>query len=544
MSTLHSYTEVFDAIAAAIPERECLVQGRIRRTWADVLARTQDLARGFATLGIGLQDDPEPCSPWVSPHDQVGLLLRNCPEHLEAVLGAYRSRCAPFNINFRYQSEEVRYLLDDADARLVVYHLEFANVLDEALKVWPGSQPLLVHVEDGSAGRPLSGSHAFEEVLGRAESTTRLPRPSPDDLHILYTGGTTGMPKGVIWCQKDVLAGPCGLPDLPLQEIVARAERRDWLRSMPLPPLIHGTGLWFALTAWVNGGTIVLSSSPGHFDPVEAVETCRQEEVSSLAVVGDAFVKPMLDVLSAESSADLPKLRTVFSSGAALSAATCAQIAGTLPKVKVINALGSSESGPQAVGSADGESFTPGEGTVVLNDAMDRVRSNSDPGPGWLASAGPLPRGYLGDATRTNRTYRIVEGDRYVVSGDRAEVDDQGQLRLLGRSSVVINTGGEKVYTEEVEAVIRSIPGVRDALVVGRPSTKWGEAVVALVVSDAREPVDADALRGGCAVHLAGYKVPKEYVAVDEIVRFENGKPDYQWARQVAARASTEEGEP
>lgn len=339
------------------------------------------------------------------------------------------------------------------------------------------------------------------------------------------------MPKGVIWPLRELAGRACGITVASLDDARQEAPRRGWLRAFPAPPLMHGAAAWFAYGAWSRGGTLVVSDAPT-FDPDAALALCRDENVSWIAIVGDAFAQPLLRAL--QSGAEPPtRLTYVFSSGAALSPSTWQQLDQFFPGLKLANALGSSETGPAAV-QTDSKvaGFRAGPTTYVLSEDRARFLSADQPGTGWLANGGELPRGYLNDPERTAATFLVVEGVRVSVSGDRASIDADGNITFLGRESSVINTGGEKVYAEEVEGVLRAMPEVADAVVVGRPSERWGQEVVALVV--APRSLDRDQIRTRIGDRLAGYKVPKAVVHVDGIRRQDNGKVDYDWARATA----------
>ncbi|KAA1394278.1 AMP-binding protein [Aeromicrobium ginsengisoli] len=526
----YGFLQLWDAVATSIPDRECIVQGERRLTWSQVADRTTRLGWWLTGLGIGAR--PGPIDDWQSPNDLVGLLMRNSSEYLEASLAGYRSRCAPFNVNHRYQAEELAYLLTDARPSAIVYHLEFAPVLAEAARVAGVDLPHLIHVPDASGEQPLPGSVAYDDALAQAVEPTEPVEPSPDDVHVLYTGGTTGMPKGVIWRQRELAGRTCGITVKSLEAAHADAPRRAWLRAYPAPPLMHGTSSWFSYGAWSRGGTIVLSEDHS-FDAVRALELMRDESVAHLAIVGDAFAQPLLRAL-ADGEEPPSTLKYVFSSGAALASTAWAELDRYFPGLQLVNALGSSETGPQAVKTSSGQSqFSAGPDTIVVSEDYSTLLSADNPGTGWLSNGGDMPRGYLNDETRTAGTFRVIEGRRLSVSGDRAAVDETGAITFLGRESGVINSGGEKIYGEEVEQVLLSLPEVDEALVFGRPSEKWGQEVVALLVSNTGQRLGRDDLRAACGDRLAGYKVPKQVAWVDAIRRHNNGKADYAWARET-----------
>ncbi|RJL32858.1 AMP-binding protein [Bailinhaonella thermotolerans] len=528
LATLH------EAIAAAAPERECLVWRERRYTWGEVTERSRRLGNLLRARGLGFRGDAG--EPWESGHDHLGLYLHNGPEYLEAMLGAHKARLAPFNVNYRYTGEELDYLFRDARPRVIVYHARFAPVL---APVAPEGT-LLLQVADES-GNPLApGALDYEEALAASDPGPVQAEPGPDDLQILYTGGTTGMPKGVLWRIGDLIDGPLGLRRRDgsgygsLEEAVARAVTSPH-RLLPAPPLMHGTGTWYALSGWCAGATVVIAGTVDRLDVPGLLDDLERERVTGLAIVGDAFARPLVEEL-ARHPRDL-RLRAITSSGTMLGAGLKNRLAELVPGVRIVDTLGSSETGQQAVRLGAGDApFTPSPGTAVLSADLTRRLSPGEEELGWLGKGGAVPLGYLGDPEKTARTFVTVGGERFAVPGDRARLLADGTVELHGRDATVINTGGEKVFAEEVETVLREIPGVLDALVVGRASERWGSEVVA-VVALAEPYVGDDDLRAACAGRLARYKLPKAFVRVDRVARHPNGKPDYAWARAVAAGA-------
>ncbi|TCK21995.1 AMP-binding protein [Pseudonocardia endophytica] len=523
--------QLWDAVADAVAERECIVQGSRRLTWAQVRDRTTRLGWFLTAQGFGAR--PGVTEEWRSPNDLVGLLLRNSPEYLEGSIGSYRARCAPFNVNHRYRAEELAHLLGDARPSAMIHHRGFGPVLAEALALVPDLDPVLVEVDDGSGVDPIVGSLSYEDALAGATPPDEPVAPSPDDVHVLYTGGTTGMPKGVIWRLRELAGRPTGITVSSLDEARDAAPRRAWLRAFPAPPLMHGAAAWFSYGAWSRGGTLVLGED-ATFDADRALALARDEQVAWMAIVGDPFAQPLLRALRA--GAEPPSSLTyVFSSGAALSPDAWTELEQYFPTLKLVNALGSSETGPQAVQTSSSQTqFRAGPTTYVVSDDHASLLSADNPGVGWLSNSGDLPRGYLNDRERTEATFRVVEGRRVSVSGDRAAVDPDGEIRFLGREATVINSGGEKIYGEEVENVLRGLPEIDDALVFGRPSERWGSEVVALLVATGAE-LDRDQIRERCDDRLAGYKLPKAVAYVPAIRRHDNGKVDYEWARNTMA---------
>jgi 3-oxocholest-4-en-26-oate---CoA ligase len=546
----HNVAALHEAIAAAVPDRDCIVWRDRRLAWAVVTDRSRRLAAVLREAGVGPRALGHDARPWESPHEHVALYLHNGNEYLEAMLGAWKARAAPFNVNYRYVASELAYLLADSRAAAVIYHGSFAATLAEVLPGLPGLR-LLLQVDDGSGAPLLPGARDYEEAL--AAATPAPPEGlSPDDRYILYTGGTTGMPKGVLWRQADFLATCLGIRRSE-DELVAAAAARSGLRTLPSAPLMHGAAHWNALSAWLSGGTVVFPDDTTRLDPADVLGVCEREGVSALQIVGDPFARPLLDEMAAHDY-DLSGLRFLLSGGAALTPPVARRFVAAVPGLRVVDVLGSSETGRQAVtqtrsapsmpvesGDDDGPGgFVPEDSAFVLSEDRSRRLRPGDPEAGWLAQAGRVPLGYLGDEAKTTATFPVVDGVRFAVSGDRVRLLADGRLDFLGRESVTINTGGEKVFAEEVEAAVTSHPAVADAIVVGRPSERWGQEVVAVVAFRPGAPVPPDAeLRDHVRQALAGYKAPKAIVPVDRVVRSPAGKPDYGWARSVAVAAAS-----
>jgi acyl-CoA synthetase (AMP-forming)/AMP-acid ligase II len=529
-----------EAVAGAVGEREAIVwRGHRRTSYRQLTDRARRLARVLATAGLGARTGDGPPAPWEAGQDLALLHLTNCPEYLEAMVGCYLARVGPANVNYRYTVEEVAYLVADSDARAAVAHARFAPVLVEAAAVAGRTFELLLVVDDGS-GTPLPpGATGFEDALAGADPAALLEMPSADDLYVVYTGGTTGRPKGVLWRQTDFLAGALGVTgDRDELAVAAAAADPARLRALPAPPLMHGAAHWNALSCLAGGGTVVLPERPDRVDPDDLLDTIEAERCTSLNIVGDAFAVPLADAQQARPR-DLSCLRHVVSGGAILSPAVKARLVELVPGLRIVDIVGSSESGRQGIarGSGPARFQLPASAVVLSEDRRRVLRPGEHRGgaEGWLAATGPIPRGYLGDPEKTARTFPLVDGVRYVVAGDRARLLPDGGVELLGRDAVTINTGGEKVYAEEVEAALKSHPAVLDALVVGRPHERWGQEVVAVVaLRNGQEASDED-LREVAASGLARYKLPKAFVRVDRVQRTASGKGDYAWARSMAA---------
>ncbi len=559
---------IVDAVAKAHPHREALVFRERRFDWRTLSERTDRLANLLAAHGLGIPGEFGSVPRWESVHDHVALYLHNGNEYLEGMIGAWKARAAPFNVNYRYVADELGYLFADSRARAVIYHECFAKVLEPVIAAMTDPPALLLCVADGS-GHPTEGSLAgaldYESALRSAPTTAPAPDgdPSGDDLYLCYTGGTTGMPKGAMWRQEDFLIAALGIRRRDGSEYSSMTElvedARGTVRALPAAPLMHGAAHWNALSAWSAGGTVIIADNPEHFDPADVLGTAQRHSATSLLLVGDPMARPLLAELD-EHPRRLPTLRHVLSGGAVLSPTTKARLMEHLPGVTIVDVLGSTESGRQAVaqtrpGVDPSGGFSPEATAVVLAEDLSAVLARSDRSVGWLAQSGRVPLGYLGDPDKSSATFPVVAGVAYAVPGDRARWRSDGSVELLGRDSVCINTGGEKVFAEEVETALKTHPEVFDAVVCGRPSERWGSEVVAIVsLRNGRAPEESTGavevglsgaavsdreLIRAAAEHLASYKLPKEIIRVEAVLRSPSGKADYRWARAVAeARAA------
>jgi 3-oxocholest-4-en-26-oate---CoA ligase len=538
--------EVQEAIAAAKSDADCLVFRDRRYTWRQVTDRTRRLANHLRARGLGAHRERAELAGWESGQDLLALYLHNGPEYLEGMLGAYKARVAPFNVNYRYVAEELTHLFIDAGARGVVYHGSFAPRLAEVLPELPNLD-VLIQVEDGSGNPLLPGAVDYEEALAAASPERPEVDWSPDDLYVLYTGGTTGLPKGVLWRIADIFVsgfvGRNAATDsefASLDELVEAAVANG-VRGLVTPPLMHGAAQWFAFNQLDAGGTAVFPGNPEHLDPDDVWSTVEREKVVAMIIVGDAFATPLLRALE-ERDYDLRSLALVISGGAPLAPHLKEQLLEQLPNAIVLDAIGASETGGQGRtfttkdGKATTGSFLPSSSTAVLSEDLSRVLEPDDHDLGWLAQRGRIPLGYLGDQAKTERTFPVVDGTRWAVPGDRARWREDGTIEVLGRDSVTIVTGGEKVFAEEVEGALKHHPAVDDAVVVGRPSERWGQEIVALVRLAPGASVDADGLLAECERHVARYKLPKRIMFLDDIVRSPAGKADYRWAKDVATK--------
>jgi fatty-acyl-CoA synthase len=542
----HNHAAAFSAVARAVPERTCVVFRDRRLSYATMADRSRRLANLLLEHGISLRRERADLQGWESGQDHVALYLYNGNEYLEGMIGAAMARAASFNVNYRYVEAELAYLLNDSAAAAIVYHAAFAPTLLTVLDHLDRA-PLLLQVADESAHDFLPGAIDYEDALARASADAPGTEPSPDDLYVLYTGGTTGSPKGTLWRQSDIFdttmgpliaAGGVDVSSLEALETSVRdsAERR----GLPAPPLMHGAGQWIALGLLLGGGTVVFPDVVTQLDPVAILDAIERERVDFLAIVGDAFARPLCDELERHPR-DMSSLGAIVSGGAAISVGTKSRLHGLLPTTLLVDSGGASETGPQLsnVSASGGQPtsgvFLPSPATFVLDEHRARVLAAGHDDIGWLAHDGPIPLGYLGDQAKTEATFPVVEGRRMVVPGDRARLRTDGLLELVGRESMTINSGGEKIFAEEVEQALMAHPEVLDVLVVGRPSERWGEEVVAVVQLAAGSSATDDALRAAATETIARYKAPKAIVRVDRVRRTVTGKPDYPWAKQVVA---------
>jgi acyl-CoA synthetase (AMP-forming)/AMP-acid ligase II len=521
--------DLWECVVDALPGHESMVCGQRRLTYAAADERANRLASHLGTGGIG-------------PGDHVALYLYNGTEYLEGMLATFKLRAVPINVNYRYAEEELRYLLSDADAKAVVFHREFAPTLAAVREQLPLLTQYLVVDDDSGASVAGLDASEYEEALEASSPARDFPPRSADDVYILYTGGTTGMPKGVMWRAEDIFFGALGGGNLGEEPITRPEEIVDSLdvhrRVLPAAPFMHATAHWMAFGTLYSGGTVVISPDR-HLDPVRLWELTARERVSFLVIVGDAFARPLVEALDEmDPPPDLSALTVVLSGGAVLSPSVKTAWIEHLPGAFLVDGFGASETGGQGLSvSAAGAAletaprFEVNDETSVLGDDLRPVA----PGViGVLARRGHVPLGYYHDPEKSAATFPVVDGIRWAAPGDHARIEDDGTITVLGRGSVSINTGGEKVYPEEVESALKSHPSVLDAVVVGVPGGRWGERVTAVIQPRPGATPTLDELAAHTRARLASYKVPRAMVLVDEIVRSPSGKPDYRWARATA----------
>jgi acyl-CoA synthetase (AMP-forming)/AMP-acid ligase II len=540
-STQFNLPDVFDTVARVHPDRDCLIWGDIRLTFSQMVERSTRLAAYLRSRGLGAHAERDQLAGHESGQDHLGIYLYNGNQYLEAMLGSFRARVAPFNVNYRYVADELVYLLDNSDCRALVYHAAFAPTLAEILDRLPRLE-VLVQVSDGSGHPLLPGAVDYDTVLTETEPRLDV-QPSPDDLYILYTGGTTGMPKGVLWRQHDIFMSAMGGRNILTQEAVdtyddVAAQARVFesgLKFLVLPPLMHGAAQWVSFIGLNNGHAVVLPPDTKRLDPAQTWRTVEDERCTTLTVVGDAIARPLVEELEA-GDYDTSSILSVGNGGAPLTPTIKERLLAQLPYIVLTDSVGSSETGAQmshlsSAGDTSTGIFTPMAGTVVVSEDLDKVLEPGHDGIGWLAQQGWVPLGYLDDADKTARTFPVIDGVRYSVPGDRARHLTSGDIELLGRDSVTINSGGEKIFAEEVERAIAGHPAVHDVVVVGRPSERWGQEVVALVELSAGASATVDDIVTHAGQHVARYKLPKDVLFLDAIQRSPSGKADYRWAK-------------
>ena len=543
---------VFSTVAQTVGDQTFLVWRDLRLTYRDVDTRVDGFAHYLVSAGLGVHTERDRLAGHESGQDHLGIYLRNGNEYLESMIGSYRARVAPFNVSYRYVEEELLYLLTDSHARAVIYHAEFAPRV-AAIRDRLPNLTVLIQVADESGNELLPGAVDYETIL-KTPAPEVMPTPSGDDLYILYTGGTTGMPKGVLWRQHDIfLSSMGGRPfgsDTFLGSYRELAERAansgGGLSMMMIPPFMHGAAQWAAYNAVTMGGKLVIPDDVVRMRPDNVLTLAARERVLSIPVVGDAIARPLIDEIE-NGDYDLSGLFTITNGGAPLSPTVRGRILAALPHVTLLDAVGASESGAQmsTYSTADDETepatFTAQSDTGVVAEDLSRVLGPGE-GGGWLARRDLIPLGYLGDEAKTARTFPTIDGVRWSVPGDRANVLEDGRIQLLGRDSVTINSGGEKIFVEEVERAIAAHPAIYDVVVVGRPSELWGNEVIAVVqFADGASATDEE-LVAVCAHSIARYKIPKAFIHAPQIVRSPAGKADYRWATSVAVEHAERSG--
>ena len=536
-----SLTRVFDVVGRAIPDREMIVWGDVRRTYGDALMRADALAAHLRSQGLGAHRSRAELAPWECGQDRVAVLMHNRPEHVETILACWRARVVPCNVNYQYTAAEIAELFRMLGTRGVVYERGLAPLLREALDALGGSGgvDVLVELDDGSDAPSLPGAADFDTIIGTGGHVD--DDTSPDDVYIACTGGTTGRPKAVLWRQGDLfVAAIGGTDDTDEATLRTRAEAGAGV-WFPTSPLMHVAAQWTVFLAAGMGATVVLHDDRTRFHAPTILATAARERANMMTIIGDAYARPLIEELR-RTPYDLSALAVLGTGGTPTSAGAKDALAELLPNVTIRDGYGASEIGVLGSGDQRGrvaqvQHFELAPSARIVAADRSRFLEPHETEVGWVARTGHVPLGYLDDEAATQATFPVVDGVRVALAGDRAQYTPDGQVVLLGRDSLVVNTGGEKVFVEEVEDALKRHDAVVDALVTGRPDERFGQAVVAVVQltnPDAATPAE---LRAWCGEHLARYKAPRAVVFVDEVRRHPSGKADYRWAKERAAEA-------
>ncbi|MEI7547012.1 MAG: AMP-binding protein [Actinomycetota bacterium] len=534
----HHFASVWESIADVLGDDTAVVHGDRRFNWSQYDDRAARMAAAYAAAGLG-------------PDSKIGLYLFNGNEYLEAHFGAFKMRGVPVNVNYRYVDEELRYLLDNSDAEALVFHSSLgervARVRERVPKV-----KLFIEVDDRDSGH-VPGAVRYEDVIAGHDPMPRITRPE-SDIYMLYTGGTTGMPKGVMYDMGTLTRSfeALGFPLLGkmppedagdiagiVREVVDAGGR---LISLPSAPLMHGTGMWLGAMIPQLGGAQIVTLQSRSLDPDEVLRTVQREGVTSLTIVGDSFARPLIKAYDAAIAKgtpyDMSKLKMIISSGVMWTAEVKDQLIDRIEQVILVDAMGSSEG---SMGTSISMKGLPATTASFTKNPQARVFTEDDhevlPGSGevgMLAAGGMVPVGYFKDPEKSARTFRTIDGVRYSFPGDMAMVAEDGSLILLGRGSQVINSGGEKIFPEEVEEAVKRVEGVVDCLVVGVDDQTFGQAVTAVASLVEGCTVTEAGIIAAVKQDLAAYKAPKRVVFVTDIPRAANGKADYKAARSLA----------
>lgn len=534
-----SWATLWEGLAAKQPDHVAVVIGDMRIRWRDLDDQASRIASLFTQFGVGRDA-------------KVGQLLYNCPEYLETAFASFKVRASTVNVNYRYKAPEIVHVLSDSQASVLVFHGAFGDVVEQARVSLPNIK-LFLQVNGGDNFALLPGAVDYDAAMAHEQPMAPIVRSGSDSL-LLYTGGTTGLPKGVVWSHSGLFGAlaftgyaSLGLP-LPatIDEVARVASELNAAGTGPVnmtaPPLMHGTAMFLAFSTFVLGGTVVLLGGR-KFDASELLRLVQRERVTQLSIVGDAFARPIVEELErAETEGrayDLSSLGRIVSTGATLSAEMKRALMQRATKAAVLDMVGASEGGPFAVAmTMPGQdpiataAFLATPNTALFDDqTWEKIEFGSGRS-GVLAASGSMPDGYFGDPEKTAKTFRVIDGVRYTIPGDFAEIEADGTVHLRGRGSVCINTGGEKVYPEEVEVAARAHPSIEDCVAVGMPDTRFGEIVtlVASRKSDISETDLIEYVKG----RIATYKAPRRIVFVDAVYRSPSGKADYRWAREIA----------
>lgn len=531
-----NFADLFEAVARELPaDHVALIHDDRSLTWGALDTRSNNLAR--ALLAAGLEHG-----------DKVAFYMRNQPAYLETLIACFKSRLVHVNVNYRFKSGELRYILENSDARAVVYAEEFRELIAAVRPHLPG---VLAWIEVGAAAVPAF-AQAYEPLAATGTGAPLDIERSAEDLLFIYTGGTTGMPKGVMWTHNALLTAQFNslsylegsAPPTQLEQVLQRVRNvSKHTRQLPAAPLMHATAVVVALGAIMGGGSVVTLKDDGSgFDPHALWRAVERHRVTTLTIVGDSFAKPLLAALDENPGQyRLDSLKGIISSGVIWSLPVKRGLLRHIPHAMLLDNFGSTEA--PACGTAimtkdkvvEAPVFRVGEDCKVFAEDGREIEPGSGEA-GLIARAGPIPLGYYKDEEKTRKTFRVVNGVRYAIPGDYCTVAADGSLTLLGRGSQCINTGGEKVYCEEVEEALKRHAAIDDALVLGVPDPQWGQAVVAAVVVKAGADISEQALRDAMRSELAGYKIPKRVIFRATLNRLPNGKADYRTLKDEVGR--------
>ncbi|MEO0981549.1 MAG: acyl-CoA synthetase [Pseudomonadota bacterium] len=528
-----NFGDILDAVGAVHgAEQPALIHGDRTISWPDMTARSNNVARELRARGA-------------ETGDKVGFYMRNQPEYMEGAAACFKARLTHVNVNYRYLDDELVYIFDNSDSVAVLYDVEFRGNVERVRARLP---KVKIWVEVGGGADAPDFAIPYEALATAGDGAPLGVERSGEDLMFLYTGGTTGMPKGVMWPHRtwreanlDGLRRIYGAAPENMDEHLAFVDEVGRHgRQMPACPLMHGTGLFTALGAFLNGGAIVTLEAKHKFDPADLWATVDRHGVTAMAIVGDAFAKPMLKVLDeTPGEYDVSSVQSITSSGVMWSMEVKRGLLKHMPQVALMDSFGASEavgfgmSVTTAEGVSETAKFEIGQHCKVFSEDGREIEPGSDE-PGFIARGGAVPLGYYKDEEKTAKTFKTINGVRYAVPGDWCTVAADGTLTLLGRGSICINSGGEKIYPEEVEEALKEHDAVRDALVVGVPDEQWGQAVTAVVELGAPETVDGETLRAFVQTKLARYKAPKHVFFKDDLGRAPNGKADYKGVKDYA----------
>ncbi len=520
-----NFGDILDALAPYKKDSDiALIHGSREISWPEMDRRSNNIARALISRGI-------------QAGDKVGFYLRNEPEYMEGLAACWKGRLTHVNVNYRYIDNELVYIFDNSDATVAFYSADFRENVERIRTQLPDVK---VWVQIGGSDVP-EFAVGYETLAGEGDGSPLDLQRSPDDMLFLYTGGTTGMPKGVMWTHQIWREANRSRVELQFGSYPETAEDHARLAAefgkdtiqLPACPLMHGTGLFTAMGAMLNGGTVVTMENSAKFDPVAMWETVERHRVNSMAIVGDAFAKPLLEVLEeTPGKYDLSCVLIMLSSGVMWSMEVKRGLLKHLPQVALMDSFGASESVGfgMSVMTAEGEiqtaKFEIGPHCKVFAEDGREISPGSDE-PGFIARGGAVPLGYYKDEAKTAKTFKTINGVRYAIPGDWCTVAADGTLTLLGRGSICINSAGEKIYPEEVEEALKAHDLVNDALVVGVPDEKWGQAVTAVVAPETMDAIDEDTLRSFVQTRLARYKAPKRILFKQDLGRAPNGKADY-----------------